>query len=89
MDMMRIARRIAVFAAAFLILYGRFSAGIFPVTEADPFVHFALLPIGALIGAANWAMAMKKTASPARVDAMYGLSAALLGFAVLHWTKVV
>lgn len=89
MDSMRIGRVAGVFAAAFLVLYVRFSAGVIPGTEVDPFVHFALLPIALLLGAANWAMSVKGTASPARIDTIWGLSGALVSFALLHWAKVV
>jgi hypothetical protein len=88
MDSTRLFRSGGVFAAAFLVLYFRFSAGVFPGTEVDPFVHFALIPISLLLGAANWTMANNGTASPARVDGIWGLSAALASFGVLHWAKI-
>lgn len=88
MEGSRIGRMAGVFAAAFLVLYFRFSAGVFPGTEVDQFVHYALLPIALLLGVANWAMAINGTATQARIDAVWGLSAALVSFAILHWTRI-
>lgn len=89
MDSARLGRMGGVFAAAFLVLYFRFSAGVFPGTEVDQFVHYALLPIALLLGVANWAMAVNRTASPARIDGIWGLSAALVSFSVLRLAKVI
>ncbi|MBI2963706.1 MAG: hypothetical protein HYY35_08120 [Deltaproteobacteria bacterium] len=89
MDARRAARIAGVFLAAWLVLYVRFSAGVFTPTEVDPFVHWALLPIALLIGAANAAMEVNRSASVPRRDSLWGLSSGLASFAILHWAKVV
>ena len=88
MDSSRILRVLCVFALVFFFLCIRFSAGVFPGTEVDPFVHYALLPISLLLGVANWTMSISGTASPRRVDGIWGLSSGLASFAVLHWAKI-
>jgi len=85
----RIARIGATFATAWAVLYFRFTAGIFPTTEIDPLVHWALLPIALLVAVANWAMEVNASASVPRRDGLWGLSAALASFGILHWAQIV
>ena len=66
----------------------RFSSGVFQSTEADPVVHWALLPIALLLVLANAASEANRSGSVPRRDAIWGLSAALASFAVMHWAKV-
>jgi hypothetical protein len=89
MDSMRIVRSGGVLAAAWALLYVRFSIGLFQETEVDPVVHWALLPIALLISVANWAAEVNGSSSVARRDALWGLAAALVSFGILHWAKVV
>lgn len=89
MDAARAARILGTLAVAWTVLYVRFSAGIFPSTEVDPFVHWALLPIALLIAAANAAAEVNGSGSAPRRDGLWGLSAALISFAVVHWAKLV
>jgi hypothetical protein len=88
MDAARIGRMSATFAAAWAVLYVRFSAGIFPSTEVDPYVHWALLPIALLIGAANAAAEINGSGSTSRRDGLWGLCAALVSFAIAHGAKL-
>jgi len=89
MDAVRIVRIAGTFVAVWAVLFLRFGAGIVTPTEADPYVHWALLPIALLIAAANGGMEANGTGSVARRDTMWGLSGALATFAVLHIAKVV
>jgi hypothetical protein len=89
MEFPRILRIGGTLAAAWTVLYLRFTAGIFPPTEVDPVVHWALLPIALLVGVANAAMEVNESASVPRRDTLWGLSAALASFGILHWAKVV
>jgi hypothetical protein len=89
MDALRLVRIAGSCVAAWAVLFLRFAAGLVTPTEADAYVHWALLPIALLIAAANGGMEMNGTGSVARRDAMWGLSAALASFAILHWTRVV
>ncbi len=89
MDFARILRIGGTLAAAWSVLYVRFTAGIFPPTEVDPVVHWALLPIALLLGVANWAMEVNESASVPRRDTLWGLSGALASFGILHLVKVV
>jgi hypothetical protein len=88
MDPIRALRILATFAAAWTILYLRFAAGLIKVTEIDPVVHWALLPIAGLLAVANGAMEINGTGSVPRRDAVWGLSAALASFGILHALKV-
>jgi len=89
MDLTRALRIGGTLAAAWALLYLRFSAGLFPPTEADPMVHWALLPIALLLGLANAAMEVNGAGSVARRDAIWGLAIALASFGILHWIKLV
>ena len=89
MDSQRVLRMAGTFAVAWATLYVRFSAGVFPSTEADPVVHWALLPIALLLVLANAAAEANHSGSVPRRDAIWGLAAALASFAVLHWVKMV
>jgi hypothetical protein len=89
MDATRVLRIGGTLAAAWAFLYLRFSAGLFPTTEADPLVHWALLPIALLLGLANGAMEANRAGSVPRRDAIWGLAAGLASFAILHWIKIV
>ena len=89
MDVTRVLRIGGTLAAAWAFLYLRFSAGLFPTTEADPIVHWALLPIALLLGLANSAMEANGAGSVPRRDAIWGLATALASFAILHWIKIV
>jgi len=89
MDPVRALRIFAMFAAAWTVLYVRFSAGVFEGTEVDSVVHWALLPIALLLAAANAAMEVNRSSSVGRRDALWGLSSALATFAILHALKVV
>ena len=89
MDSARVLRMVGTFAAAWAVLFVRFSSGVFPSTEADPVVHWALLPIALLLVLANAAAEANRSGSVPRRDAIWGLAAALASFAVLHWVKTV
>jgi hypothetical protein len=89
MDLTRALRIGGTLAAVWALLYLRFSAGLFPATEADPMVHWALLPIALLLGLANGAMEANRSGSVPRRDAIWGLAIALASFAILHWVKIV
>jgi len=89
MDLTRELRIGGTLAAAWALLYLRFSAGLFPPTEADPLVHWALLPIALLLSLANGAMEANGTGSVPRRDAIWGLAIALASFAILRWIKIV
>jgi hypothetical protein len=89
MDSPRVLRIVGTFAAAWAVLFVRFSSGVFQSTEADPVVHWALLPIALLLVLANAASEANRSGSVPRRDAIWGLSAALASFAVMHWAKVV
>ena len=89
MDLTRALRIGGTLVAGWGILYLRFSAGLFPATEADPMVHWALLPIALLLGLANGAMEANGAGSVLRRDVIWGLAIALASFAVLHWIKIV
>lgn len=89
MDVARVLRIAGTFAAAGALLYLRFSAGLFPSTEVDPMVHWALLPIALLLVLANAAMEANRAGSVPRRDAIWGLAAALASFGILHWIKIV
>ncbi|HSD09349.1 MAG TPA: hypothetical protein VLF14_00065 [Candidatus Binatia bacterium] len=89
MDVARVLRIAGAFAAAWAFLYLRFSAGLFPTTEVDPMVHWALLPIAVLLGLANAAMEANGAGSVHRRDAIWGLATALASFGILHWIKIV
>jgi hypothetical protein len=88
MDSGRVMRIGATFAGAWALLYLRFAAGLFSGTEVDPMVHWALLPIALLIGAANAAMEVNGSASVPRRDALWGLCGALTSFAILRALKI-
>jgi len=85
---MRALRIGTVLIVAWTLLYVRFHAGMFPQTEIDPYVHFALLPIALLIGLANGAMEASGSGTVQRRDSMWGLVSALVTFGILHWAKV-
>lgn len=89
MNLARACRIVGAFTAVWAVLYVRFSSGVFPATEVDPFVHWALLPIALLIGAANGAFEVSGSASVPRRDTLWGLSTALASFAIAHWAKLV
>ncbi len=89
MNATRVLHILGSLAAAWALLFVRFSAGVFPPTEVDPFVHYALLPIALLLAVANGAAEANGLGSALRRDSLWGLSAALASFAVLHWAKVV
>ena len=89
MDFPRILRIGGTLTAAWAVLYVRFTAGVFPPTEVDPVVHWALLPIALLVGVANAAMEVNESASVPRRDALWGLSGALASFGILHLAKIV
>lgn len=88
MDATRIVRIAGTLAAAWAFLYVRFSSGVFPTTEVDPVVHWALLPIALLIAVANGAAEVNRSGSVTQRDVLWGLSGALVSFAILHWIKV-
>jgi hypothetical protein len=88
-DLTRALRIVGTMAAAWAFLYLRFCAGLFPATEADPIVHWALLPIALLLGLANGAMEANGSGSALRRDVIWGLAIALASFAILRWIKIV
>ena len=89
MEATRVLRIAGTLAAAWALLYLRFSAGLFPPTEVDPLVHWALLPIALLLGVANGAMEANGVGSVPRRDALWGLVGALASFGILHLIKLV
>jgi hypothetical protein len=89
MDFMRVLRIGGTLAAAWAVLVLRFSSGVVQSTEADAFIHWALLPIALLIAIANGAAEVNGSSSVPRRDVLWGLSGALASFAVLHWAKIV
>jgi hypothetical protein len=89
MDLTRTLRIGGTLAAAWALLYLRFSAGLFSETEADPIIHWALLPIALLLGLANGAMEANGSGTVLRRDAIWGLTIALASFAILRWIKIV
>ena len=89
MDFARVLRIGGTLAAVWALLFVRFSSGVVPSTEADPVVHWALLPIALLLAAANGAAEANGSGSVARRDTLWGLSGALASFAILHWVKIV
>ncbi len=83
------AFRIAViYAAAFAFLAFRFASGIVRETEADAFVHWALFPIGFLLGLGAASLDMSGTGSVTRRDMLWGLAAALMTFAIVRFAKL-
>jgi hypothetical protein len=89
MDFTRVLRIAGTLAAAWAVLLVRFSSGVVPSTETDAFIHWALLPIALLLALANWAAEVNGSGSVARRDTLWGLSAALASFALVHWAKIV
>ncbi len=89
MDFTRVLRIGGALAAAWAVLLLRFSSGVVQSTDADAFIHWALLPIALLLAFANGAAEANGSSSVPRRDALWGLSAALASFAVLHWAKIV
>jgi hypothetical protein len=89
MDVTRVLRIGGTLAAAWALLFLRFSAGVFPKTEVDPMIHWALLPIAVILGLANAAMEVNGSGSVRRRDAIWGLATALASFGILHLAKVV
>ena len=89
MDFTRMLRIGGTLAAAWAVLLLRFSSGMVQSTEADSFVHWAFLPIALLLALANGVAEANGSSSVPRLDALWGLSAALASFAVLHWAKIV
>jgi hypothetical protein len=89
MDPSRLLRIAGSFAAVWILLYLRFSSGLSPRTEVDPFVHWALLPIALLIAIANAAAESNRSGSVTRRDVLWGLCGALVSFALLHWAQIV
>ena len=89
MDALRLVRIGGALVAVWGVLFLRFAAGIITPTEADAYVHWALLPIALLIAAANGGMEMNGTGSVPRRDVMWGLSAALASFAILRLARIV
>lgn len=88
MDPLRVLRILATFAVAWTVLYLRFKAGLVEGTEVDSVVHWALLPIAFLLGAANAGIEINKSAPVPRRDAVWGLSAALASFGFLRLLKI-
>jgi hypothetical protein len=89
MDVTRLLRIGGTLAAAWALLYLRFSAGLFPTTKMDPMIHWALLAIALLLGLSNTAMEINRSASVRRLDVIWGLAIALASFGILHAIKVV
>jgi hypothetical protein len=89
MDASRVGRIAASFAVVWILLYLRFTSELSPKTEVDPFVHWALLPIGLLIAVSNAVAEVNRSASVTRRDVLWGFCGALVSFAVLHWIRIV
>ena len=89
MDPIRALRILAIFAAAWTVLYLRFAAGVVKGTEIDSVVHWALIPIAGLLAVANGAMEINGSGSVPRRDAVWGLCAALASFGILHALKTI
>ena len=88
MDPLRVLRILATFAVAWTLLYLRFKAGLVEGTEVDALVHWALLPIALLLGAANAAIEVNRSAPVPRRDFIWGLCAALASFGLLRMLKI-
>ncbi len=89
LKLVRAFRTAVIYAAAFAFLVFRFASGIVQETEADAFVHWALFPIGFLLGLGAVSLDMTDTGSVTRRDLLWGLAAALMTFAIVRFAKLV
>ena len=77
------------FFAAFAILYLAIASPLAKQTEVSWAVPFGLLPIALLIGAAATIQELAGAGPEGRRDTSFGLSAALVSFAILRLTGAI
>ena len=78
-----------IYAAVLVMLFLRFAAGLVRETEADAFVHWALLPIGFLLGLGAAALDLSDTGPLTRRDTLWGLAAGLVTFSIIRFGRLV
>ncbi|MGH7804332.1 MAG: hypothetical protein ACREQJ_08280, partial [Candidatus Binatia bacterium] len=89
MHSIRPLRLAGAFFAAFSFLYVVVASPLARQTEVSWAVPFGMLPIALLIGVGVLVQELGKTGSEARRDGLFGLSSALLSFAILRLAGVI